>query len=88
MNKDELRDYLIDHPKWTVYTLAAKMGVPAREIYTLLDENTRLMLIQEGRMLAKHVLEGLYDEPELKPIKPTKPKRQSLASLVNEVFGR
>lgn len=88
MNKDELRDYMIDHPQWTVYTLAAKMNVPARDIYTLLDENTRLMLISEGRMLAKHVLEGLYDEPEpVEAIKP-KPKRQSLASLVAEVFGR
>jgi hypothetical protein len=83
-DKDALRDYLIDNPAWTVYTLASHMGVKARDIYTKLDEHTRLMLILEGRMLAKHVLEGLYDEPEPKPLK--RKAKPSLASILAEAF--
>ena len=83
----EKREVVLAHIKkenWTIYTLASELGVKASEIYSLLDQQTRIMFVGQGRLLPKHATEGLYDAE--KP-KPKSHKRVNPRSLFEQLLG-
>jgi len=63
--KPKATKYIGTNPDWTVYNLASHLGVKARDLYLELDLNARLLLIKQGRMLAKHATEGLFPLAEI-----------------------